>query len=371
MNRTRAWVVLVVLTAVVALVQLPGPHATAWHFFDEAARLLIGRGPSGEAGGLRLYADRPDLQFGPLSILLAVPFALLGETVGQWAAMVVTAGAGLAAYALILSGVECLLPSGRRVADSAMLFGGVLAVITWGDIAIRTAHIDDAVALVGLAAALRWCALDRARPATLALAVAAAAKPWALMFVPLALVPSGHHRGRRMVLVGLVVAATWVPFVLADSATLDVGDFRIINDPTSVLRALGIDDPTTPLWVRPLQVVGGFLVVAAVVLRGRWPAALACGLAWRLLLEPGAHRYYTVGVVLALLFVELRARPNRVPMATAISALVLELTALPDAPDRLGSLARLAIVVFIPIAAWQLADRGVPVHERDRSGNVE
>jgi hypothetical protein len=363
--------VLAALTVVVALVQLPGPHATAWHFFDDAARLLIGRGPSGEASGLRLYADHPDLQFGPLSILLALPFALLGETVGQWAAMVVTAGAGLAAYALILSGVEVMLPSGRRIADSAMIFGGALAVITWGDIAVRTAHFDDAVALVALAAALRWCALDRGRPTALALAVAAAAKPWALMFVPLALVPSGLHRGRRIVLVAVVVAATWVPFVLADSATLDVRDFRIVNDQTSVLRALGIDDPMTPLWVRPLQVVGGFLVVAAVVLRGRWPAALACGLAWRLLLEPGAHRYYTAGVVLALLFVELAARPRRLPFVTAVAALVLELTALPDAPARLGSLARLAIVLFIPIAAIQLADRGVPVHERGHSGNVE
>jgi hypothetical protein len=370
MNRTRAWVVLAALTVVVALVQLPGPHATAWHFFDDAARLLIGRAPSGEAGGLRLYADHPDLQFGPLSIVLAVPFALLGETVGQWAAMAVTAAAGLGAYALVLSGVECMLPSSRRVPDSVMLFGGALVVTTWGDIAIRTAHIDDAVTLVGLAAALRWCALDRARPATLALAVSAAAKPWGLMFAPLALVPTGHHRGRRMVLVAMAVVLTWAPFVLAESATLDVGNFRIINDPTSVLRALGIDDPLTPLWVRPLQLVGGFVVVAAVVLRGWWPAALACGLAWRLLLEPGAHRYYTAGVVLALLFVELRARPNRLPMATAISALVLELTALPDAPDRFG-LARLAIVVFIPIAACQLADRGLSVHEHDHSGNVE
>jgi len=364
-------VLLAALTVIVALVQLPGPHATAWHFFDDAARLLIGQGPSGEAGGLRLYADHPELQFGPLSIVLAVPFSLLGETAGQWAAMAVTAGAGLAAYALILSGVECLLPPGRRVGDSAMLFGGVLAVITWGDVAIRTAHFDDAVALVALAAALRWCALDRGRPAAVALAVAAAAKPWALMFVPLALVPSGQHRGQRMALVLVAVAATWVPFVLAHSSTLDLGDFRIINDPTSVLRTLGIDDPATPLWVRPLQLVGGFVFVAAVIPGGRWPAALACGLAWRLLLEPGAHRYYTAGVVLALLFVELAARPTRLPLATAIAAIALELTALPGAPDRVGSLARLAIVMFIPIAAWQLADRDLPVHERGRSGNVE
>ncbi|MCP4454341.1 MAG: hypothetical protein GY809_23020, partial [Planctomycetes bacterium] len=73
--RRMFWPVLVAASVVVMVVQLPGPHATAWHFFDLAADLLVGRGPDGDGWGLALYRDHPELQFGPLSIVVAAPFA--------------------------------------------------------------------------------------------------------------------------------------------------------------------------------------------------------------------------------------------------------------------------------------------------------
>jgi hypothetical protein len=379
--RLPLWPTLTLLSVAVLVVQLPGPHATAWHFFDDAARLLVGDGPAGDATGLHLYRDRPDFQFGPLSIVAALPLALVGA--GAWGAMIVSSVAGLVALALVLDAVERLRPGFRATVDpAALLVAGATAVVTWGDVAVRTAHIDDAIALVALAAALRWCALGRGWPVAVAVAVAAAAKPWAIVFAPLALLPppvrsqarsaAGPGTGprpagdegsgsasvgrligplARFAAVGAFAALTWAPFVLVEPLTLDTSEFRISNDPTSVLRALGFDDPATPLWVRPAQLVGGTALVALLVARGRWPAAVLAGIAWRLLLDPGAHRYYTVGLVLGALFVELLARRGRVPWFTVAAAVTLEVTALPGVPVVPARTARLVCVVAALVAA--------------------
>lgn len=364
--RLPLWPTLACLSVIVLVVQLPGPHATAWHFFDDAARLLIGDGPAGEAGGLHLYRDHPELQFGPLSIVAAVPFTLLGSTLGKWAAMVAASAAGLAALALALGAVERLRPGLlRQIPSHVLLVGGATVVITWGDVAVRTAHIDDAIALVAVAAALRSCAGHHGMATVVALTVAAAAKPWAIMFAPLALVPPG----RRVVRLGLVVtltALTWAPFVLAEADTLDTTDFVIENDPTSVLRALGVDDPFTPAWARPIQLIGGAVIVALLVIARRWPAALMAGVAWRLLFEPGAHRYYTIGVVLGVLVVELLARPGRVPYATVAAAITLELTASPGVHTGVGRACRLACLVAV---MWALTRRSVGAVSGAESGS--
>lgn len=353
-TRPPFWLTLAALSAAVLVVQLPGPHATAWHFFDDAARLLIGRGPAGQAGGLHLYGGHPELQFGPLSIVAAVPFVPLGPALGAWVAMIVSSVAGLVALALLLDTVRRLAPGvGDAAGTWVLLVGGAAAVITWGDVAVRTAHIDDAIALVATAAALRSCAQGRGRATTAALVVASAAKPWAVMFAPLALVPPTGARGAREALaralvrfglVGAITALMWAPFVVAEPQTLDTTRYRITNDVTSVLRALGIDDPTTPLWVRPTQLIGGMSLVALLVVRGRWPAALLVGVAWRILLDPGAHRYYTVGLVLGALLVELPARRGRFPWFTLVAAVVLEATAIPGVPGTPARTLRLACV---------------------------
>lgn len=343
------WPVFVAVGTVTLVVQLPGPHATAWHFFDDAAQLLLlGDGPAGQAGGLHLYRDRPDFQFGPLSIVVAAPLSFLGPTAGSWLAMLAASAAGLLALALLLDAVEALVPGFRReVPPPVLLLGGATVVIAWGDVAVRTAHIDDAIALLSIVAAVRWCALGRSWPATLALAVAAAAKPWAIMFAPLALLPLPVNRAGigRVGLVGGLAALTWAPFVLAEPQTLDTSEFGILNDPTSVLRALGIADATTPAWTRPAQLAGGMIVVTGLVVARRWPAAVLAGMAWRLLLEPGANRYYTIGLVLGALLVELVHRRSRLPWMTVTAAAVLEMTAFPGAPAVPGRTLRMACVV--------------------------
>lgn len=360
------WPTLTAVSAVVMLVQLAGTHATAWHFFHDSARLLVGDVPPGETGGFHLYGAHPEFQFGPLSIGFAVPFSLLGHAAGSWAAMAVASVAGLIAFALLLDTVERLRPGFRdRVGSSVLLLSGITAIITWGDVAVRTAHIDDAIALVGIVAAMHWRTQGRRWLPPLALAVAAAAKPWAIVFAPLALLPvSGPGSAMqwlranwtgfaRVGLVGALALLTWAPFVLAEPRTLDTADFGINNDATSVLRALGVSDPLTPSWVRPAQLLGGVALVGLVVVRGWWPSALLAGMAWRLLLDPGANRYYTIGLVLGALIVELAVRWNRIPWGTIAAAMTLEITAIPGIPQLPGRTLRL-ICVSLALAAVAL-----------------
>lgn len=350
-GRAPAWSALGALAAAVLAVQLAGTHGTAWHWFADAARLLVGDGPPGLAGGLHLYRDRPDLQFGPLSAAAAVPFAVWPGG-GAVAAAVAATAAGLVALAAVVAAVERL--AGRPVGTWALAAGGAAAVVTWGDVAARTTHLDDAVALLAIAAALCWCAAGGpAWRVVLAAGVAAAAKPWAVLALPLAAVPPGPlpRRLGRVVAAGALVVLTWAPFVLAEPATLDVAGHRITNDPTSVLRALGVDDPATPDWVRPVQLAGCAALASWLAATRRWPAVLLGGVAWRLLLDPGAHRYYTIGLVLGALCVELAARPGRPPWATVAAAVALEATASPWFPAGPGRWLRLAAVLAALVAA--------------------
>jgi hypothetical protein len=150
-------------------------------------------------------------------------------------------------------------------------------------------------------------------PAALLLAASADAKPWALAFVPLLLVLS-RDRWHRAVLVWLAaVAAAWLPFVLADPRTLHAGGFSIPNVASSSLRALGVTAASTPSWDRPVQLLLGAALGVVAVRRGRWLVVPAVVLAVRMLLDPGAYPYYTAGLVLATVVLDVGWRRTRWP----------------------------------------------------------
>jgi hypothetical protein len=347
----RFWIVLGAIAAVVLVVQLAGPHATAWHFFELAVDLLLGSGPEGDRSGLRLYGDHPELQFGPTSILVALPFTLLGGVSGELLAMAFMSLLGIGVVWMMLDIVDDV---GNRPGSAPAVRHWVVAValiVTWGDIAVRTAHIDDAIAITALVAGLHGTRHDRPVAATLLFALAAAAKPWAVVFVPLCALPWRPGSWLRPALAASIAVATWIPFIVAEPDTLDTSGFGILNDPTSSLRALGIDAATTPGWVRPVQLVGGLVLVSFLVLRDRWPAAILAGISLRLLLDPGVHRYYTAGFVVGAVLVEDRIRPGRAPWFTITGALVLEITAMPGAPVLIGQATRLGVLVVALVAA--------------------
>ena len=272
------------LTAATVLVaQIPFRHATAWHWFDHAAPLLIGQGAGPH--GLHLYAGHPEFQFGPVSILVAVPLVMAGAL----AAMVTLSAVGVWCAIVLTRLVGRLRPwADPRATWISTTVGGVLLIVVWGDVAVRTAHLDDGIALAATVAALAAAARGRGALAAVAFGLAAAAKPWALAFVPILLALDDDHRWRHLALAFGVVAFTWAPFLLAEPETLRLGHYAIANESSSALRALGVHDPATPGWVRPTQLVGGLVVAAGLATRGRWASVVMVAVAMRLLVDPAA-----------------------------------------------------------------------------------
>lgn len=341
------WLALLLTSAVVLVAQIPFPHATAWHFFEDATELLLGESP------LRLYVERPDLQFGPLSIVIALPFTALGDG-GALAVMIGFSALGLGVVWLLFDTVSSLRTAiDREMVGPAYLAGGILFVAVWGDVSVRTAHIDDAITLIGGAVAM-WALARRLRWwVVVAVTVAGAAKPWGLMFAPLAAVLPGRNRWVRVVAVAALASATWAPFVIAQPDTLNVSGFEIINEASSSLRRLGVTAAMTPQWVRPAQLIGGLLIATALVWRGRWTAVMMATVAFRLLIDPAANRYYTVGLVLGLLFFELARNPRRIPWLAVAAAAILEFGQHEWVNPALSGWARLVLTAGIIVLAFR------------------
>jgi len=281
-----------------------GHALVSWHFVATGAALLTS---SGTGTGLHLYAAHPQLQIGPLTFLAAEPLTGLPSWLSGSVAAVVIAATG-PAMLLSLSHLPHVTVTNRQRGLAAAVLLPV-----WGELAVHYTHLDDALALILLVASMHAVARCKPIPAALLLAASADAKPWALAFVPLLLVLP-RDRWFRAVLVWLAaVAAAWLPFVLADPGTLHASGFTIRNVASSSLRALGVTAASTPSWDRPVQVLLGVVLGAVAVRRGRWLVVPAVVLSVRMLLDPGAYPYYTAGLVLATVVVDLGWRRTRWP----------------------------------------------------------
>lgn len=276
----------------------------SWHYFTTGAALLSSHSPG---AGLNLYATHPQLQIGPLTFLATATLNGLPAWLSGSVAAVVIAAAG-PTLLMSLSHLPQLTVTNRQRGLAAALLLPV-----WAELAVHYTHLDDALALVLLMAGIHALSRCRPIPAALLLAASADAKPWALAFVPLLLVLP-RDRWWRAVLVWLAaLAAAWLPFVLADPLTLQAGKFTIPNDPSSSLRALGITAASTPGWDRPAQLILGIGLGAIAVHRGRWLVVPAVVIAVRMLLDPGAYAYYTAGLLLATVVLDVAWRRTRWP----------------------------------------------------------
>jgi hypothetical protein len=281
-----------------------GHALVSWHFVATGAALLSS---NGAGAGLHLYAAHPQLQIGPLTFLAALPLTGLASWLSGSVAAVVIAATG-PAMLLSLSHLPHVTVTNRQRGLAAAVLLPV-----WAELAVHYTHLDDALALVLLMASMHALARCRPIPAALLLAASADAKPWALAFVPLLLVLP-HDRWYRAALVWVAaVAAAWLPFVIADPRTVHASGFTIPNVADSSLRALGVAAASTPSWDRPVQVLLGVALGAVAVRRGRWLAVPAVVLAVRMLLDPGAYPYYTAGLVLATVVVDVCWRRTRWP----------------------------------------------------------
>ena len=342
-----------VAVAVLAFAVLyPLPHATAWHFFRDAAHALFDTPRPASDGGLDLYREHPEFQFGPVSIIAAAPFAYLPSPAGVFAAMAAASLLGVVTATALYDIIGRTRPSHGHTSAVTMMFGVSTLIAVWSDIAVRTTHLDDAIALAATAGAIG--AIDRRRPwlGVALLAVAAAAKPWAIMFAPLALAVPGRHAIRRLAVLGALVVAAWLPFVLDEPGTVHAAaSFKITNAAASALRALGVANATTPPWVRPAQLGLGLVAATLLVRTGRWHTVLMATVAIRLILDPAVHHYYTAGLVAGVLLWEGISRPGRFPVVTMLSAAIAEATAGTPHPAALAGGLRLMLLVALVIAA--------------------
>lgn len=286
-----------------------GTALVSWHYVMTGATLLRS---SARDGGLHLYAAHPELQMGPLTFLVVSPFRAVPEALTGAVVAVLIAAAG-PALLLVLPRVVDAPVSNRQRALAA-----VVLLPVWAELGVHYVHLDDALALVLLVAAM--LAVTRRRPvvAALLLAASADAKPWAVAFVPLLLALPRDRWARALGTWAGGLAVAWLPFLLADPGTVRAGRFAIPNDASSSLRALGITASGTPMWDRPVQVLLGVALAVVAVRRGRWLAVPAVVLSVRMLLDPATYPYYGAGLVLATVLVDLGVRRTRMPWLSTV-----------------------------------------------------
>jgi hypothetical protein len=245
---------------------------------------------------------------------------------------------------LIVVGALAMIERTAVVLDRArpetMLIGGVVALVSWSELA-GFGHLDDALALVAVVAAFFGIGARRWLVVGLALGFAIASKQWGVMFLPLVFALPAR-RWRALLVAAGAGALAWAPFVLAAPKMLSQRGLTQIVANDSVFGVLNYPKLQGPSWVRSVQIAGGLLVVGLAVWRGRWPAAILAAVALRVLLDPATWSYYTAAVVLGAFAWDVLGTRRMLPLWTVAEFLLLaEATTLID-DARLRGVLRIA-----------------------------
>ncbi len=326
------WIALATWSAVIAVMRMPTTVPVSWRYFNQAAALAFGGLRShGHIVGLHLYHVIPADQFGPLSVLAAQVLRELGGSHVVIVAHVVVLAAGLGVLWLLADAADHVA-SRYFLSRGGFLFAGGSFLLEWDHLALQSLHIDDVIAIVCVAFAIH--AIARRSSwwwAATAIGAATAAKPWAIMFLPLlAEVPYGRRRIASAIAVFLGLAV-WAPFVVADPKTLLAAHYTIPVDAGSVLRLVGVAARRTPRWDRLAQFGAALALGLAAVRLRRWQGVALVVVAVRIMLDPSARSYYTTGFVFAALVWDLLQPRWRWPLTTFFVVLLLEL------PPTLGA----------------------------------
>lgn len=308
---SRVWLALLAWTLIWSVAEAFG-GLYSWHYFFTAGQALSH--PAMAGGGLHVYAAHPDLQMGPLTLVAAaVLVAVSGPLTTAMAALTMT---GLGALNLWLLVSLRAHQRNESISPRTTLYAGLVLIPLWSVLSVHYGHLDDVLALTLTTLAVWALQRDHQWAVVLLLAAATAAKPWALPFAVLLLIDPVARTKRIGTYLALCVLP-WMPFLIADTHTLRITSFTILNAPDSVLRAVGVATSNTPPWDRPAQLV---LAVALGLwcLRINRPFAVpAVALTVRLLLDPGTYSYYTAGLLLACLYVDLTRSRRQVPWTAA------------------------------------------------------
>ena len=314
--RKRRWRygVLVVIAGIAAWrARLPA-YMDDWPYFNLGSRLLLGSHPpwAHAAAGLHLYGNYPRFQVGPLSLLITTA-ALHNRVVIE--VIIMLLGVGSVAVLDATASDVAAEADHATTRHATVLVGGAALMISWAMLK-EWVHPDDALAVFLTLAAVRM--LVRGRPALtgVGLGLAVAAKPWAVVMVPLVLALHGRSRLRAAFAAGAVIAATWLPFVVVDRRFFRAGSLEVHTAPASVLHLFGAAVSSQPGWVRSAQLVVGLALCSIVAVRGQWAAVPLVGIGTRMLFDPGTFGYYTAGLIAAALAWELLRTPRPVPLLT-------------------------------------------------------
>jgi hypothetical protein len=337
----------------------------AWKFFTGGSELLFGtsRGGVPPGGGLHVYASHPQLQIGPLSFVAAAVLRPIGPHQGLVAAQIALSAVGVIlvhAIGVIAAALRPDLTAHPGRLRWTVLVGGAVFLIAWVELSVAYTHLDDGLALALAVLAVRAVATDRPVLAGVCLGLAADAKPWALVFLPILLVLPGRGRWNAGGWALAAAGAGWLPFVIADTGTLTAARYTIYNLPASGLRALGVTDPLTPSWDRPAQLAAGWALGAIAILRRRWPAVILLGVGARIALDPAVHGYYTAGVMVGALLWDTLSSRRPYPAWSLASFAVLNLAPLLTTDAALRGQLRLGLVVAFTAALLLGPDRWYP-----------
>jgi hypothetical protein len=240
------------------------------------------------------------------------------------------------------------IPAGRTL-RLTFLIGGAVFLFAWVELAATFVHLDDAVALFLTVLAVRAAIAGRAVCAGLCIGLATDAKPWALVFLPILFLLPVRAWARAAAGTLAAIAVAWLPFAIADHGTVAALHYTIRNLPGSALRALGVTDPRTPSWDRPAQLLASWVLAAAAVRRGRWPAVILLGVGARIALDPADHGYYTAALLLGALLWDVLGTRRPIPLWAVTSfAALTAVHALTKDSALLGQLRLGLVLAFTP-----------------------
>jgi hypothetical protein len=219
---------------------------------------------------------------------------------------------GLAVVAMIEALTAPLHPRARW----AVTVAAVIALPAWFSGAGGWGHLEDAMVYATIIGALLALRGQRALLLGVLLGVAVAAKPWAVIFVPLLLVLQDRQRKLLAALTALVVfAAFWFPFLIAAPQTAQLASLPRLLSPLSSWHVLGLHSgQIVPGWVRPVQMLGGLGLVAVLARRDVFLAVFV-GFVWRVAADPETFMYYGVGPAVGAMLLD--ARRGGLPVWTA------------------------------------------------------
>jgi hypothetical protein len=325
--------------------------ASDWDLLRIGGRILFHLDPRYPINPLRLYA-RIHYQLGPPPLfVIGLAQRLLSPRVGYGgdvAVLVLTLALGVASLAI----VELLareLWSPRRAA-AATTVAGALLLPSWGAGMAAWAHLEDAMALAGICLAILLARRNHAVACGIVIGLAAASKPWAVIFVPMILMfPETRARLRALIAAVGAIELCWAPFIIAAPSTVVSTQLplRIYNE--SALRALGFPaGAAAPGWIRLAQFLLGMLAVGLVARRSWW-SILWVGMAARLIVDPLAWPYYSVGPMLGAAMMDVH-RGRRIPICSIATGVVFYLPYITETGAGYLRFAWCAVILVVAIA---------------------